>query len=401
METGFKDDRAASQAESGRDLRVESIDLRDFRNFREFSMRGIGPLTILVGPNAVGKTSVIEAIQMMTALRSFRTNQYSQMVRWESPAACVDAGLSGAGRSLEMSLSLREGKRVYSLNGKSKRVQDLKGLLPAVSFSPDDLNLVKGPDSNRREAVDALGAQLSKNFYAVKSDYAKLIRQRNRALKDGAPDAYIESIDDVLVLVAAQLVSYRLHIIGKMQPAFGDYYRDISGGAETLGVRYLPSWLQGVDGVAGLPDTFGFDKHECACALQRSLASRRGEERARGKTVVGPHADKLAFMLDGRDALHFSSQGQQRSIVLAFKLAEAAVINRTLDQRPVLLLDDVLSELDEARRRYFMGFISNDLQTFITTTNAECLSREVREQARIVNLDQEEVCGDEAFRYLR
>lgn len=401
METVCEEERVGLKAESSRDLKVESIKIRDFRNFREFSMCGIGPLTILVGPNAVGKTSVVEAIQMMTALRSFRTNQYSQMIRWDSPAACVDAGLSGAGRLLEMSLSLREGKRGYSLNGKSKRVQDLKGLLPAVSFSPDDLNLVKGPDSNRREAVDALGTQLSKNFYAVKSDYAKLIRQRNRALKDGAPDAYIESIDDVLVLVAAQLVSYRLHIIGKMQPAFGDYYRDISGGAETLSVRYLPSWLHGVDQGTVLSDSFEFDKHECARALQRSLASRRGEERARGKTVVGPHADKLAFMLDGRDALHFSSQGQQRSIVLAFKLAEAAVIDRTLDQRPVLLLDDVLSELDEARRRYFMGFISNDLQTFITTTNAECLSREVREQARIVDLEQEGVCGDEAFHYLR
>lgn len=401
MEAGFEEDRVRSQTGSNRDLRVESISLRDFRNFREFSMRGIGPLTILVGPNAVGKTSVVEAIQMMTALRSFRTNQYSQMIRWESPSACVEAGFAGAGRMLEMSLLLREGKRGYSLNGKSKRVQDLKGMLPAVSFSPDDLNLVKGPDSNRRDAVDSLGAQLSKNFYAVKSDYAKLIRQRNRALKDGAPDAYIESIDDVLVLVAAQLVSYRLHIIGKMQPAFGDYYCDISSGAETLGVRYLPSWLQGSDGNAVLSDSFEFDKHECAGAMRRALADRRGEERARGKTVVGPHADKLAFMLDGRDALHFSSQGQQRSIVLAFKLAEAAVIDRTLDQRPVLLLDDVLSELDEARRRYFMGFISNDLQTFITTTNAECLSREIREQARIVNLDQEEVSGDEAFRYLR
>lgn len=397
MESGFEEDKAASS----RDLRVESISLHDFRNFREFSMRGIGPLTILVGPNAVGKTSVIEAIQMMTALRSFRTNQHSQMIRWGSPTACVDAGLSGAGRILEMSLSLRDGKRGYALNGKAKRVQDLKGQLPAVSFSPDDLNLVKGPDSNRREAVDALGTQLSKNFYAVKSDYAKLIRQRNRALKDGASDAYIESIDDVLVLVAAQLVSYRLHIIGRMQPAFGDYYRDISGGAESLGVRYLPSWLWDADGGDVLSGSFEFDKHECAQVLQRSLASRRGEERARGKTVIGPHADKLSFMLDGRDALHFSSQGQQRSIVLAFKLAEAAVIDRTLDQRPVLLLDDVLSELDEARRRYFMGFISNDLQTFITTTNAECLDREVREEARIVNLDREEVHCDEAFSYLR
>lgn len=385
METGFKDDRAASQAESGRDLRVESIDLRDFRNFREFSMRGIGPLTILVGPNAVGKTSVIEAIQMMTALRSFRTNQYSQMIRWESPAACVDAGLSGAGRSLEMSLSLREGKRVYSLNGKSKRVQDLKGLLPAVSFSPDDLNLVKGPDSNRREAVDALGTQLSKNFYAVKSDYAKLIRQRNRALKDGAPDAYIESIDDVLVLVAAQLVSYRLHIIGKMQPAFGDYYRDISGGAETLGVRYLPSWLQGVDGVAGLPDTFGFDKHECARALQRSLASRRGEERARGKTVVGPHADKLAFMLDGRDALHFSSQGQQRSIVLAWKMAQVELAPELVGERPLLLLDDVMSELDADRREAILTYVERGVQTIVTTTNLGYFPDELLDKARVVD----------------
>ena len=117
--------------------------------------------------------------------------------------------------------------------------------------------------------------------------------------------------------------------------------------------------------------------------------------------LSGPHKDDIAVTIGGVNARQFSSQGQTRTAALAFKLAEAAVINRTLDQRPVLLLDDVLSELDEARRRYFMGFISNDLQTFITTTNAECLSREVREQAGIVNLDQEEVCGDEAFRYLR
>lgn len=385
---------AAGSPDGGdRGLRIESIGISDFRNFESFSLDGLGPLTILVGPNAVGKTSVVEAVQMMTALRSFRTNQYAQMIRCGAASASVDALVAGGGRLLELSLRLKDGKRTYGLNGKSKRVQDLKGVLPAVSFSPDDLNLVKGSNSNRRDAVDALGSQLSKNFYSVKSDYAKLVRQRNRALKDGVPDAYIDSIDDVLVLVASQLMAHRLHILRKMTPAFAGYYHDIAAGGESLCATYIPSWDESDDccGCAcGIRMEDGFDKSAAADMLAAALKRRRAEERARGKTVVGPHADKLTFLLDGRDALHYSSQGQQRSIVLAFKLAEAAVITETLGQKPILLLDDVLSELDELRRRYFLQFISDDLQTFITTTNAECLSPEVRAKANMIHLDARE-----------
>lgn len=379
--------------DDGKGLRIESIELAEFRNFKEFSLNGIGPLTILVGPNAVGKTSVVEAVQMMTALRSFRTNQYAQMIRWGSDAASVDAHIVGDGRLLDLSLRLKEGKRSYGLNGKNKRVQDLKGMLPAVSFSPDDLNLVKGSNSNRRDAIDGLGSQLSKNFYSVKSDYAKLVRQRNKALKDGVPDAYIDSIDDVLVLVAAQLMSYRLHILQKMAPAFAGYYHDIAAGGESLCASYIPSWVDESDAESGaccMRIDDGFDKAVASDLLAAALKRRRAEERARGKTVVGPHADKFAFLLDGRDALHYSSQGQQRSIVLAFKLAEASVITESLGQKPILLLDDVLSELDEVRRRYFLQFISDDLQTFITTTNAECLGSEVRAKANMVYLDAKE-----------
>ena len=177
-------------------LRIDSVRLENFRNYERFSLSNLGALTILVGPNAVGKTSAIEAIQMVTACKSFRTNQFEQMQRWGCPHSSIDASIRGNGRNLDIHLSIDQGKRNYQLNGKNKRIQDLKGLLPAVSFSPDDLNLAKGAHSIRRSALDNLGSQLSKNFYAVKNDYAKLIKQKNKALKDELPDFYLDSIDD-------------------------------------------------------------------------------------------------------------------------------------------------------------------------------------------------------------
>ena len=368
-------------------LRISSIRMTNYRNYENFELGGVGSLTIFTGPNATGKTSAIEAIQMVTALRSFRTSQYHQMIRWGSEAAAVSARFEGDGRQLDVLLSLGEGRRSYQLNGKAKRVQELKGLLPAVCFSPDDLNLVKGPNANRREALDSLGSQLSKNFYSVKSDYSKLVKQRNRALKEGAADEYIDSIDDVLVLVGSQLMAHRLIILERMQPWLRSFYSEISSGGECLDVAYSPSWC---DDEACPPPTSsfildGFDKLAACKSMRDALAAHRAQERARCKTVIGPHVDRITFILDGHDALHYSSQGQQRSIVLAFKLAEAQVIREILGQSPVLLLDDVLSELDEGRRRFFLGFISDDVQTFITTTNAECLG-ETSSKADFVRL---------------
>ena len=380
-------------------LHLRSLRLTSFRNYRSFELKDIGDLTILIGPNAAGKTTVVEAVQMLTDLKSFRTARYGQMVHMGDDAAIVRGNLAGNGRDLDIRLTIRSGKRSYQLNGKNKAVQDLKGLLPAVTFSPDDLNLAKGSNTARRAAIDDLGSQLSKNFYTVRSDYAKLIKQKNRALKEDLPDAYIDSVDDLLVRVGSQLMAHRMVILDKMRPDFISLYREISDGVETLDFAYIPSWeKEDVDSVlergGSLEDVTmnrrNFDKEEVARTFAHALVKQRERERAYGKSIVGPHADKVSFILDGRNQTHYSSQGQQRSIVLAFKLAEAAVIQDTLHQKPILLLDDVMSELDERRRQYFMQFISGDIQTFITTTNRDYFDDVLLSKAGVVELVRED-----------
>ena len=294
-----------------------------------------------------------------------------------------------------MRLTIENGKRSYQLNGKNKRIQDLKGLLPAVSFSPDDLELVKGSNSIRRDAIDGIGSQLSKNFYKVKSDFTKLIKQKNKALKDELPDVFIDSIDELLVRVGTQMMSHRMVIIEKMHTEFLRFYQEISGGREKIDIIYIPSWIQTAhtSSLQSEEELFAFgvnsssfDRDEMKILFSRALQENRAQERARMKSIIGPHNDKIYFLLNNRNALHYSSQGQQRSIVLAFKLAEASVINEVLHQKPVLLLDDVLSELDEKRRQYFLEFISEDIQTFITTTNTEYFNKKIMAQAEMVHL---------------
>lgn len=381
-------------------LQLDSLSLRSWRNYDSFRLDGIAGLTIIVGPNAVGKTSIVEAVQMVTALKSFRTSKFGQMVQWGKDRAAVDAKLTGDGRDLDLHLSVDNGKRSYQLNGKGKRVADLKGLMPAVTFCPDDLNLVKGPHSARRDAIDSLGGQLSKNFYAVRNDYIKLIRQKNRALKEELPDAYIDSIDDLLVRVGVQLISHRMVIISKMRDPFRRFYEEITAGRESLDMMYLPSWslsfYRAEDDVSRETagrfalDEESFDRNAAMGNLSSAIGEGRMEERARKRAVYGPQSDRIDFLLDGRNAIHYSSQGQQRSIVLAFKLAEAAVISDTLDQKPILLLDDVMSELDEDRRHYFMDFISDDIQTIITTTNEDYFDASTKAKADVVRLEPED-----------
>ena len=371
--------------EAGDELHIASLDLLHFRNYDAFHLDDVGYLTILVGPNAVGKTSIVEAIQLVTALSSFRTSKASRLVKWGETRAHVGARLVGESRDLEIGLDIVGGSRSYKLNGKAKRVSDLAGLLPAVTFTPDDLHLVKGAAAARRDALDALGAQISKNFAAVRGDYVKLVKQKNRALKAEEADAYLASIDDVLVRVGVQVLSHRMTIVSRVQPYFQRFYREISGGSERVELNYVPCWLRGD---ADELTRYAFDRDEALARLEAYGRAMRPVERARRRAVAGPHADDVLFLLNGRNAVHFASQGQQRCIVLAYKLAEAAAIEDATGRKPVLLLDDVMSELDEHRRAYFMEFVADDIQTFITTTNSAYFTDAMKRRARVVRLGE-------------
>lgn len=373
-------------------LSIDHIKLFNFRSYADFELGGLGGLTVLVGPNAAGKTNVVEAVQLVTALNSFRHPTIDELVREGQSTASVRAQIGGDGRLLEVEMAIDEGRRRWLLNGKGKHAADLKGLLPSVVFTPDDLELAKGSMGKRRNALDELGAQLSKNHYLIKKDYEKVLQHKNRLLKDEADPALIDSVGDLIVTCGSQLCAYRSALFLRIAPKMEECYEEISGGRERLQACYVPSWE---DDDPAVPASFSFGKQEARESLARALEERRSGERERRRCLVGPQLDKIDFFLDGRNVTSYASQGQQRSVVLAFKLAEAAVVRDVLGQKPVMLLDDVMSELDSSRRRALVDFMSSGVQTIVTSTNLSYFDRDMLKEAQVVELPRKDAEEDD------
>ncbi len=389
-------------------LRIEQLTFRNFRNYGELHLADLGDITVLVGENAIGKTNIVEGVQLLTALTSFRHATAEQLIRHDCESARLGIEVTDGNRELSLDLTLDGKVRKYRLNGKAKRPADLKGLVPSVMFTPDDLELVKGSMTGRRTALDTLGSQVNKNYYVVRRDYEKVIRHKNRLLKEEADPALVEAMNEMVVTVGSQLACYRAALFARLQPHMAEKYRQISGGREALMARYEPSWErlapptraaatshsaagpdQAASPAASYPGALPlatFTRDEAREALARALHERAGEERRRGRSLVGPHGDGITFLLDGQDASLYGSQGQQRSIVLAYKLAEAAVIEELLEQKPVLLLDDVMSELDGRRREALVEAMERGSQTFITTANLAYFDKTMLNRSNVVEL---------------
>ena len=372
-------------------LRIKDVSFDDFRSYEHFHLGGIGPLTVLVGPNAVGKTNVVEGIQLLTAQTSFRNPTGVQLVRDGADFARLHATAADEKRLLELGLTIEARKRRFTLNGKQKRTADLKGVIPSVTFTPDDLNLAKGSGATRRNALDSVGSQLSRNHYLIRRDFDKVLRHKNSLLKDEASPLLLESLNDLMVTCGAQLVCYRAALFGKLAASMASYYAEIVGNRETLSARYAPSWLAEGE---WLDAGETLDRDEARERFAAALAASMAQERARHRALVGPHADRIEFFVEGRPVGVYGSQGQQRSAVLAFKLAEVTLICDLLGQQPVLLLDDVMSELDEQRRRALVKFVSGDIQTFITTANLAYFDEDLLAAARVVRLPLEQKDGE-------
>ena len=223
------------------DLSISHISFANFRSYERFDLDGIGPLTVLVGPNAVGKTNVVEGVQLLTAQSSFRHPPVEQLVRMGAPFARLTADATDGSRQLQLELRIAEGRKRFLLNGKGKRTADLKGLVPSVTFTPDDLELAKGSMAVRRAAIDALGSQLSANHYLIRRDYEKVLRHKNRLLKDEAPASLVAALDETLVMCGAQLACYRAALFEKLSERMASYYAEIADGRERGTTRAWPS----------------------------------------------------------------------------------------------------------------------------------------------------------------
>lgn len=361
-------------------LSVTHLRLRNFRSYECFDLDLDPNLTVIVGPNAVGKTNIVEALQLTTAAESFRRPQWAEVVRWGQPEARVELVARGEERLLETTLSVgASGKREYKINGKiRRRVADVTGVFPCVLFTPEDLRLIKDSADRRRSALDSLGVQLSPSYRSLKAEYERLVKQRNAQLRESSSNEDVfETVTDRLITVGASFMASRMRLFGRVKTRMSELYENLSAGEE-LTAHYLPSWS-----TSQQPEVV---EEELGSRLRHAFALCRTEEFSRGMTLIGPHRDDVHFEIGGRGARAFASQGQQRSVVLAWKLAEVSVVRDISGQAPLLLLDDVMSELDETRRDSLARFVGEAAQTVITTTNLGYFDDSMISRAKVVTL---------------
>lgn len=364
-------------------MRVGRLKLHDFRNFSEWELEPHERLTVIYGPNAAGKTNAIEALQLSTTGVSFRSPRWGEVVRWGAEEASVTVEAAGDGRNVAIALAVsQDGGRSYRVNGVARRrVADVTGLVPAIVFTPEDIAAVKGPAEGRRALVDALGEQLSRTYRALLQEYGRIVRQRNAVLKEEpTPEAVLASLDAQLVESGSRLASHRVRLVRRVGVRAVEAYSDISCG-EKMSVRYESSEGLSDEELGAQPSA-----ETIAESMERELAARSTEERSRRVTLVGPHRDDVLLLLEGRPARAYGSQGQARTIALSWKLAEVGVVREIVGARPLLLLDDVMSELDEQRREALTGAASRDVQTIVTTTNLGYFSEETLGGAKVVRI---------------
>lgn len=362
---------------------LEQLHLRSFRSYQSYDLQNIGPITLFVGPNAAGKTNIIEGIQLLCSQHSFRVAHAEQLVNVQAENAFLSGVLTDEKRRFDIQLSIQKegGKKLFELNGKHKKPADLQGLAPTIVFIPDNLNLAKSALSSRRDEIDSIGSQINANYLQIKKDYDKLIKHKNKLLKEEAERALIESFNDQIVVCGAQLSCYRYSLFQKLSTKMAHYYTQVTNGKERFHAGYCLSWDNEI------PLEVALDVKDMREQLNTQLQKNLDEEIARKRVLIGPHADKIRFFINDQPTEYFASQGQQRSAVLALKLAEATVIEEMLGKKPILLLDDVMSELDEVRRRAFIDLISGSIQTFITTANIDYFDKEILSLARVEKIN--------------
>lgn len=353
---------------------LKTLHLRQFRNYRDCLVDFEAPKTILVGNNAQGKSNLLEAVELLSTLKSHRSLRDKELIWEEATVGQIRANLERAYGAVELSLTLRsQGRRTVTLNQEAlRRHLDFLGILNAVQFSSLDLELVRGAPERRRSWLDAMLTQLEPIYAHILQQYNQVLRQRNALLKkirslaaEGSIDKTSRDFDSELALWDAQLatagsrvIRRRARAIERLSPLATAWHASISGKTEVLEVTYAPNVSMEQDDPEGVQQAF----------LEK-IQRRRIPEHHQGTTLVGPHRDEVEFTINQTPAKSYGSQGQQRTLVLALKLAELKLIEEVVGEPPLLLLDDVLAELDLNRQNQLLEAIQDRFQTLITTTH--------------------------------
>jgi DNA replication and repair protein RecF len=345
---------------------LKKIELKNFRNYEEEAVEFHNKVNIITGKNAQGKTNLLESLYIMSLGKSFRTSKDTEMISFEKEFCRAKSTSVKEGRELEIEITIGSEGKATKINGmKIAKNIDLLENVYMVVFSPEDLKIVKDEPEKRRKFIDRELCQLKPVYYRNLGRYKKILQQRNSLLKQQEVQEDVIAVwDEGLAEYGAKIIQERNRFVKKLNGISREISKGITNGKEAMEVAYEANV------------EYKDDYEEQKEYLKKLLIKNLKNDIFRRSTSVGPHKDDLKICLEGVDIRHFGSQGQQRTAALSLKLAEIRLIKEETNVAPILLLDDVLSELDAERQNFLINSLE-EVQLFITTTE---LSEEVRKQ---------------------
>ncbi|MCL0330174.1 DNA replication/repair protein RecF [Apilactobacillus xinyiensis] len=364
-------------------MRITTLQLRKFRNYEDVSIEFNSGVNVLLGNNAQGKTNLLESIYVLALTKSHRTANNKELISWHNDYAQLKGVIKKHLGNVNLEIDLgKKGKKAKVNYLEQAKLSSYIGNLNVILFAPEDLSIVKGSPSVRRKFMDTEFSQISSQYLYNTTQYKKILKQRNNYLKkiqySGKKDEiYLEVISKQLANFGSKIIFQRLNLLKKLENWAKSIHSEISQNMEELTFKYLTS----VE-LKNLPS-----RERIYEMLLASLMQNQDKEIHQGTTLYGPHRDDVQFLIDKRNVQTFGSQGQQRTTALSLKLSEIDLMKEETGEYPILLLDDVLSELDDGRQTHLLNAIQNKVQTFITTTSLNGMTKDLAEKPAIFNIN--------------
>lgn len=362
---------------------LEELKLRDFRNYAEIDVSFSPQINILIGKNAQGKTNLLEAIYVLAMARSHRTNNERELIGLKKKQSYLSARIVKQTGSFPLEISLStKGKKAKVNHLEKARLSQYIGNLNVILFAPEDLNLVKGSPAIRRRFIDMEFGQIDPLYLYNLTRYRIVLKQRNSYLKQlqqkKATDMlYLDVLTEQLVKFAKTIITKRLAFLKELEKQAQMIHSQITQDNEKLSFEYESS----------LKNIQKLSENEIAHYLQAELKQIRAKEILQGTTLLGPHRDDVLFMIDQKNVQTYGSQGQQRTTALSIKLAEIELMKAKTGEYPILLLDDVLSELDGERQTHLLKAIQGKVQTFLTTPGLNDITKQLLKEPKIFHIE--------------
>lgn len=360
-------------------MQLANLTLHNYRNYQDLTVDFAPGINVLLGPNAQGKTNLLEAIYVLALARSHRTSSDKELLGWQADEARISGRVIRQHSEVPLEIQFtKKGKKARVNHLEQAKLSQYIGHLNVVLFAPEDLELVKGAPSVRRNFIDREFGQINPKYLYNASQYRLVLRQRNNYLRQLATKKatdliYLDVLTDQLIEFGAALLLARKKLLAKLAAAAMPIQASITDDRETLVFDYVC----GID-LAALTDLNAIKD-----ALNERFQKYRARELQQGTTLVGPHRDDLQFLVNDKNVQTYGSQGQQRTTALAVKLAEITLMKEETGEYPVLLLDDVLSELDTNRQTHLLKTIQDRVQTFITTPSLSDIAQQLIKEPKV------------------